>query len=116
MVQQRTQLAVTDHVGPLVVTLGAALREVLAARRAEFAGTIGGACETLAGDATWSKLDETARQQILCRVGLLPPHSSRWRPTTTCCGSSMPGRWRHGGPRATPWTRAPGWRCRRPRS
>ena len=73
IVQQRTLLAVTDHVGPLVVTLGAALREALAARHAEFAGAIGAACETLAGDATWSKLDETARQQILGRVGLLPP-------------------------------------------
>ena len=73
IVRQRTLLAVTDHVGPLVVTLGGALREALAARHAELAGAIGDACEVLAGDATWSKLDETARQQILGRVGLTAP-------------------------------------------
>ena len=73
IVQQRTLLAVTDHVGPLVVTLGGALREALAARHVELAGAIGAACETLAGDATWSKLDETTRQQILGRAGLAAP-------------------------------------------
>ena len=71
--QQRSLLADADPIGPLVARLAAALREALAAKHAELAAAIEAAGATLAGDATWSKLDEATRWQIRVRVGLDDP-------------------------------------------
>ena len=71
--QQRSLLADTDPIGPLVARLAAALREALAAKHAELTAAIEAAGATLAGDATWSKLDEATRRQIRVRVGLDDP-------------------------------------------
>ena len=71
--QQRSLLADADQIGPLVARLAAALREALVAQHAALAKAIETAGATLAGDATWSQLDEAARQQIRGRVGLMEP-------------------------------------------
>ena len=71
--QQRSLLAETDQVGPLVAKLAGALREALVVRHAELTNAVAAACTTLAGDATWSKLDEAAQQQIRNAVRLTEP-------------------------------------------
>ena len=71
--QQRSLLADTDQIGPLVARLAAALREALVAQHAALAKAIETAGTTLADDATWSKLDEASRRQIRGRVGLQQP-------------------------------------------
>ena len=71
--QQRSLLAETDQIGPLVSRLAAALREALVERHAELTAAIGEACAALGGDATWSKLDDDAKRQIRRRLGLEDP-------------------------------------------
>ena len=71
--QQRSLLAETDQIGPLVSRLAAALREALAERHADLTAAIGAACAALAGDATWSKLDDDTKRQIRRQVGLDDP-------------------------------------------
>ena len=71
--RQRSLLADADQIGPLVARLAAALREALAAQHAALAKAIETAGATLAGDATWSQLDEAAGRQIRGRVGLQEP-------------------------------------------
>ena len=71
--QQRSLLVETDQIGPLVSRLAAALREALVARHADLTAAIGAACAALAGDATWSKLDEAAKRRIYSGVRLTEP-------------------------------------------
>ena len=71
--QQRSLLAETDQIGPLVAALAGALRKAAAAKHAELAKSIEAARTALAGDATWAKLDEAAGRRILTRVGLDAP-------------------------------------------
>ena len=71
---QRSLLAEADQIGPFVAALAAALREVLVARHTDLTNAIETACATLAGDATWSRLDATAQSEICRRLGLdVPP-------------------------------------------
>ena len=71
--QQRSLLAETDQIGPLVSRLAAALRQALAARHAELSAAIEAACAALSGDATWLKLDAAARERIRGQTGLKKP-------------------------------------------
>ena len=70
---QRSLLAETDHVRPIVATLAGALRAVLVDRHRELTGAIAAAGATLAGDATWARLDATAQDGIRRRLGLDAP-------------------------------------------
>ena len=73
VIEQRSLLAGTDHVGPIVAPLAAALREALAARHAELTEALDAVRGTLAGDATWSRLDASAQGEIRGRLGLDAP-------------------------------------------
>lgn len=73
IVAQRSLLAETDPVGPIVAPLAAALRAALATRHAELAGALATARATLGGDATWSRLDAAAQDAIRRRLGLEAP-------------------------------------------
>ena len=68
--RQRSLLAETDQIGPLVAALAGALRKAVAAKHAELAKVIEAARTALAGDATWSKLDAAAQDEICRRLGL----------------------------------------------
>ena len=70
---QRSLLTGTDHVGPIVGTLAAALREALVEEHRELTGAIESARATLAGDVTWAKLDAPAQAEICRRLGLDAP-------------------------------------------
>ena len=71
--EQRSLLAGTGQVRPLVAKLAGALREALVARHAQLTKGLAAACTTLAGDATWLKLDEADRQRIRIAVRLTEP-------------------------------------------
>ena len=73
VVAQRCLAAETDHVRPIVAALAAALRAVLAEKHQELTGAIEAARGTLAGDATWAKLDVAAQDEIRWRLGLDAP-------------------------------------------
>ena len=73
IVEQRSLLAETDHVRPIVAALAAGLREALAAKHRELTEAIEAASATLAGDATWSQLDGPDQGEILGRLGLDAP-------------------------------------------
>ena len=73
--EQRALLADVDPVGPLAARLAAALREALAAAHGALDEAVGRAAAALAGDATWSRLDDAARDEIRARNGLVPPPS-----------------------------------------
>ena len=71
---QRSLLAETDQVRPIVAALAAALREALVEKHKELTAVIETARATLAGDATWSRLDAAAQDAIRRRLGLdVPP-------------------------------------------
>ena len=71
---QRSLLTATDQVGPIVAVLAAALRAALAEKHKDLTNAIETARATLAGDATWSKLDAAAQDEIRERLGLdVPP-------------------------------------------
>ena len=70
---QRSVLVEADQVRPIVATLAAGLREALADKRRELTEAIEAACATLAGDATWSRLDTTDQGEIRWRLGLHAP-------------------------------------------
>ena len=71
--EQRSLLADVDPVGPLAARLAAALREALAAAHGALAEAVDRAAAALAGDATWSRLDDAAQAEIRERNGLDPP-------------------------------------------
>ena len=73
LVAQRSLLAETGGVAPLVAALAAALREALIRKHSDLAEAVGTACAALAGDATWSRLDEASREEIRDRFGLTEP-------------------------------------------
>ena len=73
IVAQRSLLAETDHVRPLVATLAGALRAVLVEKHQELTGAIEAAGAALAGDATWARLDAAAQEKIRRRLGLDAP-------------------------------------------
>ena len=73
VVAQRSLLAETDHVRPIVATLAGALRAVLVEKHQELTGAIEAARTTLAGDATWARLDAAAQDEIRRRLGLDAP-------------------------------------------
>ena len=73
VVAQRSLLTGTDQVGPIVATLAAALREALVEKHKRLTEAIETAGATLAGDATWSRLDPTAQAEICRRLGLDAP-------------------------------------------
>ena len=70
---QRSLLADTDQIRPLVAALAAALREALVEKHGDLTKAIESACAALAGDATWSRLDTAARDDIRRRLGLHAP-------------------------------------------
>ena len=70
---QRSLLAETDQVGPIVATLAAALRAGLVQKHKDLAAAIETACAALAGDATWSRLDAADQDEIRRRLGLDAP-------------------------------------------
>ena len=72
---QRSLLVEADQVGPIVAALAAGLREALADKHRELTGTVEAACGTLAGDATWAKLDAAAQDGIRGSLGLDAPPS-----------------------------------------
>ena len=71
--EQRSLLADADQTGPLAARLAAALREALAGAQGALAEQINRANATLAGDATWSRLDPAGQAEIRRRNGLDPP-------------------------------------------
>ena len=70
---QRSLLAESEQVVRIVATLAAALREALADKHRELTGATEAACATLAGDATWSRLDTPEQDDIRRRLGLRVP-------------------------------------------
>ena len=70
---QRSLLDDTDHTGPIVARLAAALREALTVRHSKLAAAVARAESALVGDATWAKLDTTAQDQIRRACGIAPP-------------------------------------------
>jgi len=69
---QRSLLGETDSVTPLTAKLASGLRAALAEKYAEFQRAIAQADATLAGDATWTRLDATAQDEIRLKLGLQP--------------------------------------------
>ena len=71
---QRSLLTATDQVGPIFAVLAAALRAALVEKHEDLTNAIETARATLAGDATWSRLDAAAQDEIRERLGLdVPP-------------------------------------------
>ena len=70
---QRSLLHDTDPAGPAVAALAAALRAALVERQKEFARAVADAVAALAGDATWSRLDAAAQEEVRRRLGLAAP-------------------------------------------
>ena len=75
VVAQRSLLGEADQVRPIVAALAAGLREALAGKHRELTAAVEAACGTLAGDATWAKLDATAQDGIRRHLGLDAPPS-----------------------------------------
>ena len=73
VVGQRSLLAETDQVRPIVAGLAAALRSALVEKHGDLTGAIETASATQAGDATWSRLDAAAQEEIRRRLGLGAP-------------------------------------------
>ena len=73
VVGQRSLLTETDQVGPVVATLAAALREALVEKHGALTAAIEAARTTLAGDATWARLDATDQDAIRGQLGLDAP-------------------------------------------
>ena len=74
VVAQRSLLAETDQVGPIVAALAAALRKALIEKHGALTEAVAAAAATLAGDATWGKLDATDQDVIRRQVRLdVPP-------------------------------------------
>ena len=71
--EQRALLADTDHVSPCLVKLAGALRRELADRHRELERAVARVIDALAGDATWSKLDDAVQAAIIGRMGLVRP-------------------------------------------
>ena len=71
--EQRALLADTDHVSPCLAKLAGALRGELADRHRELERAVAGVIDALAGDATWSKLDDAVQAAIIGRMGLVRP-------------------------------------------
>ena len=70
---QQSLLAEVDQVRPIVATLATGLREALADKHRELTEAIEAACATLAGDATWSRVDAADQGEIRRRLGLDAP-------------------------------------------
>ncbi len=70
---QRSLLAETDQVRPLVATLAGALRDALSGMHLKLTGKIKTAGATLVSDASWSALDARDQQEIRRRTGLEAP-------------------------------------------
>ena len=70
---QRSLLAESDPVRPLVATLATALREALTAMHSDLMRKIQAAGTTLAGDTTWSGLDTETQDAIRRRLRLDAP-------------------------------------------
>ena len=70
---QRSLLAETDHLAPLVAKLAAVLRQALTTLRDELSVAVDAANATLASDATWAKLDVPTQDAIRKEVGLDAP-------------------------------------------
>ena len=70
---QRSLLAETDQVRPLIATLAGALRDVLTAMHSELTLKIQDAGTTLADDTTWLGLDSDIQDKILRRFRLEAP-------------------------------------------
>ena len=73
VVAQRSLLAETDQVRPIVATLAGALRVALVEKHGELTGAIEAVRTTLADDATWARLDAAAQDEIRRRLGLDAP-------------------------------------------
>ena len=71
--EQRSLLEATDHVSPRLARVAGALRKELGARHEELREAVAGAVAGLESDATWARLDETVRAEILGVVGLVVP-------------------------------------------
>ncbi len=74
--RQRSLLAETDRLDPLVGRLAGALREELTARRHKLTVAVTGAAEALAADATWQRLDQGEQEEILRQCQLDPPRET----------------------------------------
>ena len=70
---QRSLLAEADQVRPIVATLAAGLREALADKHRALTEATEAACATLAGDATWSRLEAADQGEVRRRLGLDAP-------------------------------------------
>ena len=70
---QRSLLADTDQIRPLVAALAAALREALVEQHGDLTKEIETACVTLESDVTWSRLDAPDQNEIRQRLGLDAP-------------------------------------------
>ena len=70
---QRSLLAESDQVRPLVAALATELRDALTAMHSELTGKVQAAGTTLAGDTTWSGLDADIQDEILHRLRLDAP-------------------------------------------
>ena len=71
--EQRTLLEATDHVAPRLARVAGALRKEPAARHGELRKAVVRAVDGLESDATWAKLDEAVRAEILGGMGLVMP-------------------------------------------
>ncbi len=69
----RSLLADTDHVSPIRAKVAAALRAAVTERFEALRKAVEEGIQTLQTDASWQALDESARDQILAHVGLMPP-------------------------------------------
>ena len=70
---QRSLLAETDHITPLMAKLAAALREALTSRHVVLTAAIKKAEDQLASDSTWIQLDATFQSEIQNDLRLVPP-------------------------------------------
>ncbi len=70
---QRSLLAETDPLVPLISRLSGALRKALNALHVRLTDAVTEAIRALEADATWSALDEKARETIQHDLGLVPP-------------------------------------------
>lgn len=70
---QRSLLDDTDHIAPLAARLAGALRAALTECHSDLTAACERAETTLAGDATWTKLDTAAQSEIRRQLGLEAP-------------------------------------------
>lgn len=71
--EQRALLDETNHVAPGLTKLAGALRGELANRHQALERAVARAIDALAGDPTWSKLDDAVQGEILLQVGFERP-------------------------------------------